>query len=288
MSHTLHGKVSGFFWCKVFDNHRYPMVMQNFGWGPRREFDTNYGPMMRSLCRLTDSLTRLGIDRGKVALFGQSQPLADFISRALKRPVGVMPMPQDWDRFPPRREPAEKPVVSFVGEARVEKGLSQFVDALSLTTTAYRVEAVATKPSWEAPEILPFGIPRRPGDTWRHHPLSDDEYVRFLAGLDVMVLPYRPDSFVNRTSNMLAEALGLGQVVVAPAGTWMADVMQTHDVGVVYSPYSAVALARAIDRAVEDFAALRAESMAFAPEWRAKNSAQLWMERALSVAQSRG
>ncbi|MAZ45760.1 MAG: hypothetical protein CMD74_03520 [Gammaproteobacteria bacterium] len=63
--------------------------------------------------------------------------------------------------------------------------------------------------------------------------LDDESFVEWLQSGDIMVLPYSPNGFRDRTSGLLIDALYLGIPVVVWEGTWLADIVDTYKNGVI-------------------------------------------------------
>lgn len=56
--------------------------------------------------------------------------------------------------------------------------------------------------------------------------LSEKEYGRYLAAIDLMLLLYDPSAYQARSSGVFVEAVAAGCVVLVTAGTWMAEQVQ--------------------------------------------------------------
>ena len=112
-----------------------------------------------------------------------------------------------------------------------------------------------------------------------------NQHRQHLAALPIQapVLPYRANRYSDRPSTLLAEAIGLGKVVVAPRDTWLGKTVAREGVGVAYERVDG-ALEAAITRAVDDFAALSAASRARAATWRDENSPDAFFAGVLRLA----
>lgn len=62
--------------------------------------------------------------------------------------------------------------------------------------------------------------------------LDKDDFQRFLARGDVIVLPYRPSVFARRTSGLVVDAILLGRPFVALKGTWLGEFAASTGAGI--------------------------------------------------------
>jgi glycosyltransferase involved in cell wall biosynthesis len=105
-------------------------------------------------------------------------------------------------------------------------------------------------------------------DPWlREHPqvevigryFQGDEYERWLAETDVMVLPYR-SPYRLRVSRVVIEAMLNGMPVIAPKGTTLFEQAEEYGVVVGCEGGDAVSLAKAMLEVAERFEMMRASS----------------------------
>ncbi len=62
--------------------------------------------------------------------------------------------------------------------------------------------------------------------------LSDEDFKKFLSRADVIVLPYEPEGFANRTSGLVIDALYLGIPVVVIEQTWLSEIVSCYELGI--------------------------------------------------------
>ena len=162
-----------------------------------------------------------------------------------------------------------------MGEIRAEKGFDQFLEALPLVREKHQIDALVTRLAQDmsceefAQKIQPLRL--HPRVTLRTELASPREYLSHVARADVVVLPYDPEAYHLRSSNIFTEAIGLESVPVIPRATWMGELVEKLGVGVAYAPYDAAGLARAIDTALQQLPQLQARLRELAPRWRAQN-----------------
>ena len=118
------------------------------------------------------------------------------------RPIVVIPH-GPFDQYvpaPPVREaPADAINILFFGTIRPYKGLEDLVQAFndldSETAQRYWLTVVGeTWEGWEAPGRLIAQSPHRDRITFVNHYVTDDELSGFMAGADIVALPYRRSS----------------------------------------------------------------------------------------------
>jgi glycosyltransferase involved in cell wall biosynthesis len=263
-----------------------PLVMLFFGWN-NAAIDNSKVPM-GPLFAATRALARSALaNHTGMNLAAQSTAVAEELEQRLGVSVASLPMVVDWASFPPPPKPRDIPGVGYIGALVARRGAAHLLDA---------IDRVRTNVRWE------FDISMRPGEsesadqrTLTHlreranvrvnvGPFTPSEYKRLLVGIDILALPYDPKVYRNKTSGIFAEAVGLEKIVVVPDDTWMADIVAEHGIGVVYEPYTSTGLAAGIDMAVKDRHYLARNLTAFAPNWRAQNSASAFVDQLMAVA----
>ena len=73
--------------------------------------------------------------------------------------------------------------------------------------------------------------------------LDEANYSELLRCLDVVLIPYQPEGYVEPTSGIFTEALAAAKPVVVPKGTWMARELAASGGGVEFEPGDADDLA---------------------------------------------
>ena len=63
--------------------------------------------------------------------------------------------------------------------------------------------------------------------------LSDADYAALVGGADLILLPYRIETFRTRTSGVVLDAIAAGKPVVAVRGTWIGELIEREGLGVV-------------------------------------------------------
>jgi glycosyltransferase involved in cell wall biosynthesis len=76
--------------------------------------------------------------------------------------------------------------------------------------------------------------------------MDETDYIRFLKSGDVLVLPYRQQSYRARTSGVLIEAMSLSKLVIVTDDTWMSDQTAAFGSGLTFPDGDVAALASAM------------------------------------------
>ncbi|MCI4645884.1 MAG: glycosyltransferase [Hyphomonadaceae bacterium] len=76
--------------------------------------------------------------------------------------------------------------------------------------------------------------------------IEEADFIEVLRTADVVVLPYLPPDFADRTSGLLIDALYAGTPVVALGGTWLAECATEHGFGRVVNIPEGEHIARAV------------------------------------------
>jgi glycosyltransferase involved in cell wall biosynthesis len=235
---------------------------------------------------IAEWLIRNAIDKGNLLLAGQSREVATHISKRLNRSVPSLPFAIDWSDYN-KNELINSPLqIGFLGVMRSEKGFRQFVEAVENFTTEVAIIVQVQLPKAHG-EPNAYELVER---LKRNHPcqifegeLSIREYRRILANIDIAILPYRPDDFSKRTSNLFSESVGLGKIIIAPKATLMGKMLEFMNIGIAYSPYTSEALYNAINIAVSNYDELNKHARKKADCWCKENSADSFIKNILQL-----
>lgn len=157
--------------------------------------------------------------------------------------------------------PPEAPLVGFVGEARLKKGLTLLLPAFAQT-----VETAATAGRPRPALLLVGDIRAGDADIWRvfkaqnphlqlyHVPQVEPERLpQFYNLIDVLTLPSLQDGLPNA----LLEGMACERAIVASHVGGIPDALRHDDNGLLVPPGDAEALAQALDRLLAAPAARR-------------------------------
>jgi glycosyltransferase involved in cell wall biosynthesis len=170
----------------------------------------------------------------------------------------------------PRGPSHDALVFLFIGDARHEKGAELVGQALALlakmglpVVIRFRLTSL---PKALAPylENLPAGLV----DLKVTHFIPGEKYFREIAAADFVLLPYDPQAYRTRSSNIAAEATAMGTPsIVPPRPNALVDFYELVAPGscIEMQSYDAAGMAAAIATAVGEAAAIRKVAAEYAP-----------------------
>ncbi len=259
-------------------------VAQMFYWD-RRAGDSRFPRVEAALSRATRRATRSAMPNG-LRVVGHSKPIADELARVLGQEVDHTPLAVTWEPSALGPRATERPTVAFVGGLRDEKGFAQLSDAIERVTgdVRWRAQAAPHALADEARRVEFVSRVTGAGGVCHEAPLDHADYAALLRAADICVCPYEPSRYAMRTSGVVIEAIGLGATPVVPGGTWLAAFVRDAGVGEIYEPYTAAALADAIDRVVAQWGERRAAAADVAPAVREEHAPEAVAKRLLELA----
>ncbi len=164
--------------------------------------------------------------------------------------------------------------VLFPGSLRSEKGYKEALECsrllgndnafainLRYTTTTSTPEDLRSRPS-----NLPKNVTLIDGV------LSNDDFRKMFLTADLVVLPYGPEKFSNRTSGLLIDSLAYGLPAVVVEGTWLANHVRKYGCGVIVPDSSAEALAEGVLTLVKEIDSFSASARSAAERYFSSNS----------------
>lgn len=253
----------------------------------------------RVFYRSLRALYQLGFLGDRIWLYTDTDELTEAYSKATKLPFITLAIPFDLEMMENalgRGAPFSRTreiIVGYLGDARPEKGY-QFLPALVEALGPRYLETGRVRFVFQSNFNLPGGEPgiataRAQLDRYGAaqvellvEPLTQNEYYRRLAELDILIIPYLAHRYTCRSSGIFAQALAAGKIVVVPDGTSMSNVLkkQPPEAGVVYANVSEIAdaTAQAIESAAERIEVLEHTRH----EWCASNTADALVETLIS------
>jgi glycosyltransferase involved in cell wall biosynthesis len=214
--------------------------------------------------------------RDRIRLLADSDALIDeYQALAPGLTFALAPIPHIRDV--PEPDQAATIRVGSLGEARENKGfhllprLVRGAAAAGLRGVEFHFQCFAHDPGSAFLRRALAGL-RHPSVRLYPDPMPAAEYRRFLAALDVVVLPYTLDNYHAQTSGVFAEALGGGRFVVVPKGSWMARQVAEFGGGAAFNPGDAEDFAGVTLAALADRDRLRAGRAERVTRWRAAHN----------------
>jgi glycosyltransferase involved in cell wall biosynthesis len=202
--------------------------------------------------------------RDRIVLLADSRELVSeytLLNPGLR--IHLAPIPHaripgnDWDTLA-RIRAGDRLRIGYVGEARTNKGFDLLPRLLArarelglLNSMELHIHAFCGNPAAPFYSRTLSGL-RDPSVTLYFESMDDREYSGFLAGLDVVALPYTTDNYHSQTSGVFSEAMGGGKVVIVPKGTWLSHELRRHGGGVAFNPCDAEDFSEQALRIVRD------------------------------------
>jgi glycosyltransferase involved in cell wall biosynthesis len=206
--------------CLKFQNHGYKHVLGQ------------YQVVAQSLFR---SALKPFIGMDKVHLAASNARIAEQIEHVAEKPCPVFPIPLQID--PPKIRTARRSRqdirIGYCGEGRPEQGVTFLPGIVE--------EILATHPGVQF--TIQFGCNfvtkeilhrlRESGDrvVVQEHCYVGQHFYDLLRSFDALLLPYDPNRYIDRSSQLVVEAIALGVPVIVPARSSLAFEAQRFDCG---------------------------------------------------------
>jgi len=246
-------------------------------------------------------LRRLAASRSpRVSFLTDSERLsAEYRALGLGR-VGTLPVPILLpDEEPAPANPARVDV-SFLGASRVEKGfceLPALVARLPRKAGGRAVRAVVQVPRDSAdPRVratvaelrrLENALPQGALEL-RDSPVPMPVYYGWVRSAGVVALPYLSDKYNASTSGIFVEAISFGVPVLAPANSWMSDVIadteRVHGLRIGETFVKLEELPALVARMAEGIGCYRADVRRFSKLWRQTHNPGACVDAMLTAA----
>jgi glycosyltransferase involved in cell wall biosynthesis len=219
--------------------------------------------------------------KGQVAFYTDTEDLTERYSRAVNMAFTTLPIPIDDALAVKNKNNGTPLIVSYLGDAREEKGihlLPELITAVrtqgfSETDVQFRVQTnlplTATSARTVRTKNLLTGLQGK-GLQIIEGPFSSEVYHQLISSSDVILIPYCPKSYEARSSGIFTEALAAGVPTVYPLGTWMAKA-KTLCGSVEYDEISGIKTA--LLTILANYPKHEEKSIAFSAQWRQQHSA---------------
>jgi glycosyltransferase involved in cell wall biosynthesis len=222
------------------------------------------------LARLCFRLLAPAVRSGRVVLAAETEGMQDELQRFTNMPVVLFPHP-----VPPPRSSDNRPLTSdnrititCPGFARHEKGNDLLQEAAKRMLAGSGSDNLRFVFQWPEPFEMPDGTQLGPDPVLFEDPrveflnrnLDAEAYETLLARTDLVVLPYRRNSYHHRVSRVAIEAAARGIPLVYTHGTWSGEVAALAGGGVEIWDETAEGVATALRKALAELPALRASA----------------------------
>ena len=180
----------------------------------------------RGIYRFLNEVIRRLMGTGRFMLLTDSALLAKSLTALFRRPVWTMPIPHAETAATADSTPAQvtdaagcagKAVCWWPGRPAAEKGVDTMrrIAQMGGESAAQLCVAIAAS----------AGIRETPGGcriVRLDNHLERDTYSAWLHATDLILLPYSPEAYAERTSGIFVEAITAGKPALVTDGTWMA------------------------------------------------------------------
>jgi glycosyltransferase involved in cell wall biosynthesis len=191
------------------------------------------------------------------------------------------PLPQDYgQRNPVAKRFRSNNVVTVVilGRSLRRKGCNKLFNIIRRTRrlksrVRFKIQATPRAPLLIASALFPEVSLRTGG-------LSPSDYTDLLSSADIVLLPYCPVAYKDRTSGVFADCAAHGKVAIVPDGTWLArNISNENAAGVIYDPARDSSMLEAIDSAIENIDELKRLAHQRSDYWWRRQSAPAYIQR---------
>ncbi|MFC7338105.1 hypothetical protein ACFQY0_13005 [Haloferula chungangensis] len=223
---------------------------------------------------------------GRVILAGETAGMCDELQRFTGLPATLFPHPVEEEKLKSEigREPETKnkeqgtrnqepgtknqePLLTITcpGYARHEKGSDLLHDAILEVIDQPWAKRLRFVMQWPEPFDLPDGSSMSPDERLVNHPrveflnqsLDPLAYAALLERSDLVILPYRSESYHQRLSRVAIEAAGKGIPLIYSVHTWTQEVVDLVGGGVPICDESVESVVKALRDALDCYPSLK-------------------------------
>jgi glycosyltransferase involved in cell wall biosynthesis len=207
-------------WLQSFPSGREPVIVLHLGYASER---------FAADVRLPGLLTALELEgkRDRTRFVTDSPILRTKYEAILQQRVELLPIVVSPHAMKSSKLPGNPPCFASLGSAREDKGFPEVLAAIdSLCNSDEPINARFAPQSSNPDErsaaaLADFRSSSEKKVSLVDHPLSDEAYLRLLREADVLLLPYRAETYKERTSGVFCEALSAGKPVIVPESSLM-------------------------------------------------------------------
>lgn len=238
--------------CLKFQNHGYRFVVKS------------YRALVQSVFRLALK-PFIGMD--KVSYAASNKLIAAQIQLVAEKPCPVFPIPlQLTHAARPYQSRREKQVIriGYAGEGRTEQGVDMLPDIVDAVLAAYPDVQFVLQFGCHFAEKETLSRLRACGERVKliEQCLVGDHFHELLRSFDALLLPYTPDRYIERSSQIVIEAIALGVPLIVPARTSLAFEAKEFDCGyTLIQKHQVASIVEAISDFIDNHDALSQKSV---------------------------
>jgi len=248
---------------------------------------------------LFSRIARSALLRRKVIFHSDTEPLTKEFSWLTGLPFTRLPIPFQQTHLTKalaRREPSNGAlVVSYLGDARIEKNFAALPAAVAHLTEDYLrsgkarfvIQSNFSVPGGETgmlQAVQKLGQLPPTMVELLDRPLDGESYYERLAQSDIVVAPYDAERYRARSSGTLVEALAAGKPVVTTRGSWMETQVTSDHAVLIDGPEQ---LGPALKRLLDEYPAYKAAADRVAPRVLEDATGEAFVQALLASAADR-
>lgn len=245
------------------------------------------------LARLCFRILAPSVRKGRVVLAAETEGMQEELQRFTGLQVALFPHPVP----PPKTTPesklgvAERVTITCPGFARHEKGSDLLQAAIKRFLNGPTGDRVHFILQWPGDFPMPNGaflgidpeLANHKQVEWLNSSLDADAYEALLARSDLIILPYRRESYHHRVSRVAIEAATRSIPLIYTVGTWTGSIAKIAGAGVVIGAETVEAVAEAIEQGCRELVRLRPLTVSGSVEVATYHSHEAFRELMLSI-----
>lgn len=227
------------------------------------------------LARRCFSMLAPAVRSGRVVLAAETQGMQDELKRFTGLPIALFPHPVPPPNFQlvsaSRQSPRSNSRITVVcpGFARHEKGNDLLQEAIKSILLSREGRDLRFVIQWPSPFTMPDGSKLGPDSILLKNPhveflnqnLDAKSYETLLGHTDLVILPYRRNSYHHRVSRVAIEAASRGIPLIYTLGTWSGSVAKLAGGGVAIQEETVESIIGALRQAMQNFDSLRGTAL---------------------------
>jgi glycosyltransferase involved in cell wall biosynthesis len=220
--------------------------------------------------------------KGNFFFYTDTEELTARYSKLGKWSFTTLPIPIDETLGVKVRKRSLPFVISYLGDAREEKGIHLLPNLISSLRSArfnedrvrFRIQAnlprggSTPKAVRAKAKLIKY---REAGVEVLEGPFDSDIYHQIILTSDVILIPYCAKCYEARSSGIFAEALAAGVPTIYPEGSWMA---KSKEGAGSLGFKTASEMPSVLSRLLSNYSDFESQSIAYSHEWRNKHSAK--------------
>ena len=244
-------------------------------------------PAVKTLTSLFFKLAKFTRAANWLKICVDTDELRDEYSTITSFPISVLPIPIERETIEQFDIPSsnDKLTISMLGDARLGKGIDLIPDLVEEMLAQYPnqlkfIIQTSTPVVGADSDLLETTLVRLNQLKQEHaelvllpEPLTTQEYFSTIAQSDIMLHPYRAESYRYQSSGMFAEAMALGKVVIVPGNTWMSSELEkASGGGAIFEAGEADSLSAATRTVIDNIETYRHQAHAAQVNWKATHN----------------